>query len=1371
MEKLSFLKYLKFTEKSLQSHKNFIEQLGGDDASLKDMQAELLSIKIKLDTLNKAKQTRLLNPYKELQPIIDTINKKIEDIDHQIKTFHSSDEIEKNRLINEIKDIRIILENIDSSASNYTSVQVDNKVEFLKEKIDTDKIDTLFKKYINDTKGLVNELIQIGGIDANGNTLVNNEEIAEKVTQINQKINEYKSAIAEIEVKMAPISSYINEMESLYDISSNKIDVFKPIKLEDPKTKDKIKIEPANDENTKFTYFDLSGYTFTEKELVDPESMKAAEKYSRVSPDATIPRPAAPQPQARPAAVPGVPQPQARPAAVPGVPQPQARPGVPGVPQPQARPAAVPGVAQARPGVPQPQPRPVSGAPKPVIRELHLKEKYMIEQTKIPIYNNDDMNNKMITLYGKWKNYLTNKVQEKENLLDSIKMKEYLEFIKNKFTIFKDVTKIKSTDEITKILSDLTRLESTIANYIASCSKENKDCVITNLDDIKKMNTRINNVLSSISTELNITIENYNKLPQTTEDEKNYKTNLRFNKIKPVKEFLDKITSNPNNIQIGGTRAQMGDFISTIGDFEKEIRTMIQKRFEIIKSIKKYNVRYSQFIAFQKYIVNYVSLTIAQGEYHYYQYISKGRISFYDSILQKMNQIIDKFENPKDFNDKDLVEKENKVLYGRHYFMIKILANFFRSLYELWDTKKWSIYDKINVEEKNSNKKYYFLFNIFFKFLDTFHMNLPPIANYLRINDFGSNKNISFEKKDKHTLDREIMEKQCTNLNTDPLKTDKLNAAKNINFAEVFDPTNFKENESLSYYMGLSETLSDKKSIMLLTYGYSGVGKTFTLFGSVKTDSAGKKTSLDGLLQTTLNNVTDYANIKMKAFELYGLGVAYKFYWEKDPKKFDHVIYHYNNINGSTADEPIMLKTDKFDSVLVNEESYVEIDADQINKFSEITDSIDKIRHRVGRIRPTINNPESSRSIMIYDFKITFKDNKSCKLVIMDLPGKENLYQTYCTSKTDAYMPQDKYCKGYNTNMIKSMMYINPLWMSTIPEIAEHLDILPEDNKDKWNPEKLHSFRDVNYREVFKGKGFDIIEQNSAHKQTQMFRGRDEFNNFTYGKPNANDRTKLALYGILNRSFNNTIDYMQNINGKNLFGLGKKINEMLKDEKLKEQNYGYAGLEGIYINENILGLLEVLGEKIQIQKRSASIKHVVCPQKEIYKSLFGKSKNPISNDIKHLTPNIKFAEESEFYSQIMFMNNFLKPDINQKFYENITESNKKSTIMNSLETYKTDTGESKGIIKDINDHTKNWINNYDYNSIFNIKNPPIKSILSTYLDDPSFSNFYLFFVVSNNFKKDGNIDTCDKQLQLLYDTRVFMDIIANDDAKGITCNV
>ena len=85
---------------------------------------------------------------------------------------------------------------------------------------------------------------------------------------------------------------------------------------------------------------------------------------------------------------------------------------------------------------------------------------------------------------------------------------------------------------------------------------------------------------------------------------------------------------------------------------------------------------------------------------------------------------------------------------------------------------------------------------------------------------------------------------------------------------------------------------------------------------------------------------------------------------------------------------------------------------------------------------------------------------------------------------------------------------------------------------------------------------------------------------------------------------------------------------------------------------------------------------------------------------------------------------------------------------------------------------KDELSNYDYNKIFNIKDPPIKKILDPYLD--SIENYFLFFVVSNNKKKDPktklhNIETCDKQLQLLYDTRYFMKIIAGDKDINIQC--
>ena len=32
------------------------------------------------------------------------------------------------------------------------------------------------------------------------------------------------------------------------------------------------------------------------------------------------------------------------------------------------------------------------------------------------------------------------------------------------------------------------------------------------------------------------------------------------------------------------------------------------------------------------------------------------------------------------------------------------------------------------------------------------------------------------------------------------------------------------------------------------------------------------------------------------------------------------------------------------------------------------------------------------------------------------------------------------------------------------------------------------------------------------------------------------------------------------------------------------------------------------------------------------------------------------------------------------------------------------------------------------------------------------------------------IDTCEKQIQLIYDTKDFMDVIANENASGVVCS-
>ena len=930
------------------------------------------------------------------------------------------------------------------------------------------------------------------------------------------------------------------------------------------------------------------------------------------------------------------------------------------------------------------------------------------------------------------------------------------------------------------------------------------------------------------------TTEKINHLLEEVIEIDNLVTSL--NKFVPIQNrSLNQIDS--PIIQAGGEVAQMTQFIDKLNDFEKIIRKMKIKRKIIIKKIKKYNVRYTQFFHFQKYIVNYVSLTLAQKDYDYYKFLSKGTISFYDSILNKMEQIIDKYENPKFFSDDLLKDEQNKWLYSKHYFIVKILRKFFQELYKLWDEQYnlnktdpnnlWILQNKIKTQTDDGNKKYFFLFNLFVRILDAYHMKLPPVANYMRINEIeGMPKQFdTFTKGSKHKLDINKV-KTCENLQNDPLKEAKANAVNKIDFEEIFDPDNFKENENLSLYMGLGNMLSEAKSIMLLTYGYSGVGKTFTLFGSKS--ATGPPTP--GLLQTTLNNLTNFDKIELKAFELYGLGVPYKFYWESN--KFEHFIYNYKLIDKTSVNDPAPTdtKNNGFEKILDKNQNYQEIDKDQIDNFSIITSKIDDIRKSHGRIKKTINNPESSRSIMIYDFKITFKDGKQCRFVVMDLPGKENLYQTYCSDDTDPmYKPKMEFSNHktnpniiipeageYDLKMIKSMMFINPLWMSLVPEIAEHFD------KEKNHLDHLRGpYEDVKTVGLYKcdrGDTFNNIDKYTGHSLptaegyytylTYVSSNAHRQVQFVSSEPNAFDKPQyavtkqqqinLGLYGMWERAFSNILNVIKDKNGNsNLIELGEKINDMLENDEARDKKYGYAGLEGIYINENILGLLEVLSDKIQKNRNpnipEDKVKHVVCQQKEIYKNIFKSSKTPVDYNIlvaegkTNQDGSFKedatvFVEDDEFYSQIKFMKQVAKLSAtpNEKgelefasnsFFTATTKDMYNTKILN-MEEYSTD-GKTKGISKDIGDNNKSWINNYDYNKIFNIKNPAIKSILKEYLNDDSFRNFYLFFVVSNNQKgKKGEstgLETCDKQIQLIYDTRDFMDIIAHENAEGVQC--
>jgi hypothetical protein len=1537
MERYSFLNYVKLKEKKFNKYKEFLEhQLGAGSTNKIDIskiQMELLKIKRKLKDIQDMKTNNVIDPYDKLKGLIESINLKISNIDSQVNTVSSDNNIKENDLINKINELDILL---DSTRADYVSVNVDRKLKFMKEKIEPEAITKIYDKYISDTNSMVNDLkLQLG----KGESLVNNTEILANIKKIEDKINEYKIATAPIDKLEISIEQYITEMESLFKFQIDK--TFTPEKITKD-TYDKEKIEAVTEDNVKFSYFDPELPTDKDdKELIDTKFLNNPNPEKIIGNKIQVQPTVIEQPEAR----------RPRSSSTSSVSSNFSDDDNASVSSNISEKSSVRDKIvyfnkpkQKYNAKYQIAPQDFSLLMKRQELNLTMNELYKnwvdklkkikLENTQILKYKliesknkinisiidrlKEDLNKTLIYITDtelktlvdltlteiiKTKNELIEKNKNCISLIDdfesnkkinedlskkcnliNINNEEYktvysqvvIYITKQKEEIKSEITKIKKDIIIIKNAPSLENIKNQLIDIIKmKIITSNNDVIIAKKNIIKLIQTNIillNNLMNTTD-ETNLESKNIkefilNKLDKnenfkellkkgtlaesivnngyntktliSTLEENVYKLTEKEDilniLIKNLNSFNKEVSQvdgkiKENTILRGG--AELNQFIDKLNDFEKVIREMKIKRKIIVKQIKKYNVRYTQFFNFQKYIVNYVSLTLAQKDYDYYKYLSKGTISFYDSILNKMEQTIDKYENPKFFTDDSLKDDQNKWLYGKHYFIIKILRSFFKQLYQFWDDQYklnpnlWVLQNKINTQSENDNKKYFFLFNLFVRILDAYHMKLPPVANYMRINaiDGIPKKFDTFTKGSKHTLDINKV-KTCGNLENDPLKEAKANAINKVNFEEIFDPDNFKENENLSLYMGLGNMLSEGKSIMLLTYGYSGVGKTFTLFGAKSTNV--NTPAVPGLLQTTLNNLTNFDRIELKAFELYGLGVPYKFYWESN--KFEHFIYNYKLIDKTNVSDPSPTETinNGFEKLLDKNQNYQEIDKEQIDNFSIITSKIDDIRKSHGRIKKTINNPESSRSIMIYDFKITFKDGKQCRFVVMDLPGKENLYQTYCADDKDTmYKPKQEYTKfrtgpggiksggSYDLKMIKSMMFINPLWMSLVPEIAEHFD------KEVTHLDYLRgSYEDVKTVGIYrceKGTTFDNMEKyighspanssgkysyltyvsSNAHRQVQFV--SDVPNSFD--KPqfavSKQQQINLGLYGMWERAFSNILNVIKDKQGNsNLIGLGEKINNMLEDKESRDKKYGYAGLEGIYINENILGLLEVLSEKIQKNRNPNltpdKVKHVVCQQKEIYKTLFPSSKTPIdynilasegkvNNDGSFKEKSTIFVEDDEFYSQIKFLKTIAKlsatPNGNSlNFASNsffrATENDMYNTKIRNMEEYTTDT-KTKGIKKDIEDNNKSWINNYDYNKIFNIENPAIKSILKEYLNDDSFRNFYLFFVVSNNQKgKKGDatgLETCDKQIQLLYDTRDFMDIIANENAEGVKC--
>jgi hypothetical protein len=793
---------------------------------------------------------------------------------------------------------------------------------------------------------------------------------------------------------------------------------------------------------------------------------------------------------------------------------------------------------------------------------------------------------------------------------------------------------------------------------------------------------------------------------------------------------------------------------SLIDSYKKEYN-----QFNI--NVYNFNKLYIDLYFHQLYITSYIERYLMHHHNTIYNYISRGMIYYYLDIIKRIKKFINEKQGDKVI---DYFKKN-------HQINLLILENFLQKLFD-----NWSLYLKIDITNEKQRDKMnttklnllddritdpklkfnIFLFNMFKDILDTYSsLYSPPVGAYLRINDVNKNLNDDFKifySRDNVNLIEESLDK-CSKLTSiESLKQITSNDdiknlpifiknVKNMGFKSIFDPYGFENNETLSLYMSIPNFLSQSRSILIITYGYSGVGKTFTIFGNQENH---------GILQKSLQNIRNKKGIKVRAFEIYGVALPYKSYWNnKTPENYNHSIFSYDypyNMGDPIEykDEKMKEYLDEIKNSFDRPDTYTELNDKDINDFNNYIKRIDAHRTKVGRIKETINNPVSSRSIIIFEFKIKIDDDKQVYFIIMDLPGKEDVKGTYVyndniSDKKYGINIKQEIIRDYpnkdkNNDPLRAAIFLNPMFISVFPKIAEQFIssnlIIDKDYEvlhmgQPYTKYKLYKILKLefslnNYILHDFGKGINTLESNPNNNIVKQ----NFFNSFK--------SAEFFRYIIENNLLNVLIDF---------------YNHTILDlspEQI-EQNYGALPFEAFYINENILDLIDVLGEKVK--------KYYVKNKEKIMPDFFNENVN--IKDHKRFGNDFSNEQSSQSY----FMRDLLReklsfdPNIVIKEYDTL-----------SFHPYSVD--DYNNGFRPVTKTLKEWFENmYVFNKSFIGKDiePPIKKFLNNYFDvitreDETLKNFidniYLFYVVQNDHP-----EKCVNQIKLISDSKDFLDII------------
>lgn len=703
--------------------------------------------------------------------------------------------------------------------------------------------------------------------------------------------------------------------------------------------------------------------------------------------------------------------------------------------------------------------------------------------------------------------------------------------------------------------------------------------------------------------------EDFNKF-----DEEIDKTELTFNHIMMIGGVHD------NNISI-----TMHDNFVKLSQLIDEINLKLKDFYDCLIKFKIHKVQYNNFIKFMLLITmqNKFSDKIIP-----YVYINKGLLQFYLTIIEKLLADISATKTRPD----------TLYFFQHHYLTLISMQKFTKFLIGNMKTL-----DVIDIQKCKGNiSKSFVIFNYFKDILDSYNeiWEQNKISVYARINDWQDGtldtNNLMF-KTDENDAKILVINKDVCELESGGITK--------IKFSEVFDSFNFTSNNNITKYMTLETQLSQKKGVMLMTYGYSGTGKTFTLFGS------GDK---QGLLQATLNNIRGLDEVRFRVMELYGHGVQYPHYWKGNVSQ--HVIKYVltanaNNIN--IVGQPIE-DTNVIDAFENTSDNFITLKESQIEttfkNFSGLISQLDQIRKSKGRIRMTTNNPESSRSIVIYEFHLLV-ENEFVPFIIIDLPGREEIVETYTNSYLSRSFIDAKFKTEFHKALLTSMS-VNPLAISLLVPtmVIKTFNELDSEHKNKIldyskftgellenenfsinnNVRKLKLLLQIKKNNIPLGHNFnyntrvpgqpEIIQfptgSNGKMLVSHPLQIDSGTNNIQYQGVLAifiiNRCILIGMFDVLEKLYENIANkYFKADDTISIKAKKDALKTMLDDKKIDAMgnvdvsklytefaNFTtyLAPFEGIYINENIMGLIKVLAKDVANKSDQYILNHLTSIQ-------------------------------------------------------------------------------------------------------------------------------------------------------------------------------